>query len=214
MSPTLHHQIKTLETEQDLILGTRKVELGHLAKIIQDQLNRQGSASVTFVCTHNSRRSQLAELWFSAAAWHYQLSGIESYSGGTSATAFNPRMVEALVRFGFNLMKTTDSDNPRYLTNLSESPGQEKVMFSKKYDDPFNPQKDFIAVMVCSQADHDCPFVPGAFARVSLPYDDPKAFDGTGQEEQAYDEKVEEIGREILYLVRVLSSNIQLRIKN
>jgi protein-tyrosine-phosphatase len=196
-------QILKLEAQENQITELRRQELQDLAGIIRNQTRDQGSSSVIFVCTHNSRRSQLAQLWLKAACTHYRLDGIETFSGGTEATAFNPRMVTALKRFGFSIEKTTDTNNPRYSVNIAE---EELVMFSKKYDDPFNPLKDFIAVMVCDQADHDCPFVPGAYARVSLPYEDPKAFDGRDQEAQAYDDKVMEIGREILYLVSVLGS--------
>ena len=202
ISPFLKDQIVALEKEQVLITESRKTELQELARIISDHQESTGHTEVTFVCTHNSRRSQLSELWLRAGASYYKIKGIRTYSGGTAATAFNPRMVDAVVRFGFYLHKSGDSVNPRYIAKLG--PSDKNEMFSKKYDDPFNPNSDFVAVMVCSQADKDCPFVPGAFARVALPYEDPKAYDNTPEEKQAYDDKVREIGREILYLARMI----------
>ncbi|MCK4776283.1 MAG: protein-tyrosine-phosphatase, partial [Candidatus Krumholzibacteria bacterium] len=60
--------------------------------------------------------------------------------------------------------------------------------------------EDFCAVMTCSQADKNCPVVVGASMRVAIPYDDPKAFDGTDQEAANYDERCRQISREMLYL--------------
>ncbi len=71
--------------------------------------------------------------------------------------------------------------------------------FSKKYDDPFNHNHDFAAVMTCSHADENCPLVSGAVKRMALTYDDPKDFDGTDLESAKYAERVRQIGREILY---------------
>ncbi len=135
---------------------------------------------------------------------HYKLKGITAYSGGTEATAFNRRMVDAVLRSGFYLASDGKEDNPTYYAKLSNSDPSQVEMFSKKFDDPFNPKADFIAVMVCGQADRDCPYVPGAYARVSLPYVDPKIADDTSEEAAVYDAKVREIGREILYLTRLL----------
>ena len=201
----LSERIALLAHAGNLIPAARKQLLRQLAEAIRHQLAVHGRAQIIFVCTHNSRRSQLAQLWLHAAARHDAVKGIVSYSGGTEATAFNPRMVDALVRYGFQIMRTTDADNPRYVARVSED-DDGLVMFSKRYDDPFNPQQDFIAVMVCSQADGDCPVVPGAVARISLPYDDPKAYDGASSEFQAYDDTVREVGREMVFVARLLKA--------
>ena len=54
----------------------------------------------------------------------------------------------------------------------------EATEFSKHYGDPANPQQGFAALMVCGEADAACPFVKGAALRVSMPYLDPKIYDG------------------------------------
>ena len=43
--------------------------------------------------------------------------------------------------------------------------------------------------MTWSQADESCPIVRGAAYRVAIPYDAPKAFDGTKRESAKYDER-------------------------
>ena len=204
MEEDLATKIEDLLSQENQISMERKQELKDLAKKICAQQEETGLSQVTFVCTHNSRRSQLSQIWFWRALEHFGIDGVSSYSGGTESTAFNHRMVSALQRFGFNILKLDEIENPKYLIRSGLANEREMVLFSKKYADTFNPQKNFIAVMVCGQADAECPFVPGAYSRVSLPYEDPKVADDTPQETKSYDDKVVEIGREILYLVKYL----------
>ena len=51
-----------------------------------------------------------------------------------------------------------------------------------------------------ARADKQCPFVPGAALRIGLPFDDPKAFDNTPREAAMYDERCQQIARELLYV--------------
>ncbi|MEO1261044.1 MAG: protein-tyrosine-phosphatase [Bacteroidota bacterium] len=201
-------KIEDLLSQENLISQKRKNELKDLANDIYNQHKEVGFSKVNFVCTHNSRRSQLSQIWFWRALEHFNLNGFSSYSGGTEATAFNHRMVSALQRYGFNILQLDEAINPKYVVRSGAAGEREMVLFSKKYADGFNPQKDFIAVMVCGQADAACPIVPGAYARVSLPYEDPKVADGTPREQKSYDDKVVEIGREILYMVGQLKELI------
>jgi len=204
MSDDFSRKVQTLISQIDQIGQDRKAILEALANKIADQLQEHGFSKIIFVCTHNSRRSQLAQIWFWQAIRIFDLAAISSYSGGTEVAAFNHRMVEALRRFGFEIVAQDKSSNPRYALCAPDAKDKGLVLFSKTYSDDFNPQKDFIAVMVCGQADEGCPFVPGAYGRVSLPYDDPKAADDTKHESITYDAKVAEIGREMLYLAKAL----------
>ncbi|MDZ7763692.1 MAG: hypothetical protein U5K00_04605 [Melioribacteraceae bacterium] len=145
------------------------------------------------MCTHNSRRSHISQIWAQTAAEYYNIPNVKCYSGGTEATAFNPRAVNAMTKAGFKIEKKDNSDNPVYLVYYSDEKEPVKC-FSKVYSDEFNPQKDFAAIMTCSDADENCPVVFGAEARFPIRYDDPKEFDGTELEEEKYDERVEQIG--------------------
>ncbi|MEM9052220.1 MAG: protein-tyrosine-phosphatase [Bacteroidota bacterium] len=201
----LEDKIVELQAQENLITPNRLEELNYLAGTIHAQKEEMGFSKVTWVCTHNSRRSQLAQIWFWKALQHYKIEKIKSYSGGTETTAFNHRMVKAVKDAGFRLYQRDETENPRYAARIGDAYESELLLFSKKFTDEFNPQKDFIAVMVCSQADQECPFVPGAYTRVALPYEDPKVADDTPQEGEAYAKKVDEIGREVLYLIKQLS---------
>lgn len=213
ISPDMKSKISVLEQEFDQINEDRLIELEFVAsQIVQHQKNA-GHTDVIFICTHNSRRSQLAQLWLRAACTYYNIENIQTYSGGTEATAFNKRMIDAITRFGFTVKKTNETyegsdDNFVYHANLGDDENDTTPLFSKKYDHSINPSTDFIAIMVCSQADKDCPFVPGASSRIALPYVDPKIHDGTDEEKIAYDNKVREIGREILYIAKRISHGL------
>jgi protein-tyrosine-phosphatase len=140
----------------------------------------------------------MAQLWAQAAAHHFGINGVETYSGGTEATAFDPRAVAALERAGFSIEATSTGENPVYGVRFSES-AEPIRCFSKVYDQPPNPTGGFGAVMTCGAADEGCPVVFGAARRIAITYDDPKAADGTTQEAAVYDERCRQIAREMLF---------------
>jgi arsenate reductase len=196
--PALQKTIEQLVKEFLQIPDDRKSVIAGLTEFIKQKSNAGEKINLNFICTHNSRRSHIAQLWAQAAAYYFGITNIETFSGGTEATAFNPRAVKAMRDAGFDISVKKDGTNPTYEGRYShEAPPL--VLFSKKYDDLFNPSKDFAAIMTCSHADENCPVVTGASKRIALTYDDPKDFDGTVQEAQKYSQRVSEIGREILY---------------
>ncbi len=194
----LQRQFQQFEKEFLQIPESRKEILRQLSLFISEKRKQGLAASLNFICTHNSRRSHIAQLWAHAAACYYGIENVKCYSGGTEATAFNARAVAAMSNAGFKIVKASESANPRYVVSVGED--LPTVMaFSKVYNDPFNPQKDFASVMTCSHADENCPLVIGASRRITLPFNDPKDFDDTPQEAQKYAERVLEIGREISF---------------
>ena len=203
---TLFNKIATfcesLEGEFDLIPSARKEKLLSLSQYFSDKFENEETPKAIVICTHNSRRSHLGQVWLAIGAAHYQLPEIETFSGGTEGTAFNPRAVQALARVGFEITsEDLTISNPRY--NIFWADGMKPYQaFSKKYDDAPNPKEKFAAIMVCSEADEACPFVVGTDFRLSLPFEDPKDFDGTDLELQKYDERCRQIGREMLFVLR------------
>ena len=187
-----------VEDIQDLP-GERKQILNDLAKYISSELSEAGSSRLLFICTHNSRRSHMSQIWASTAAAYYGVPGIQTYSGGTEVTAFNPRAVAALKRAGFEIISEGE-DNPVYKVSYT-SDGPELKCFSKKFDDDTNPTEGFTAIMTCSDADRNCPIVPGADARFLVSYEDPKVADNTPEETQRYDERCFQIATEMFYLM-------------
>ncbi len=210
--PPLAAYVAARQAEYDRIPDARREDLEELSGFIREQRAAERPVRLTFVCTHNSRRSHMAQLWAAAAAEAYGLR-VATFSGGTEATAFNPRAVAALQRAGLNIAASDPSTaggpttNPRYLARLGhEFPPLE--CFSKRYDAEPNPRSDFAAVMVCNEADKACPLVPGAAARFALPFVDPKVSDDTPAESATYDERCAQIAREMLYVMsRAASRN-------
>lgn len=195
----LNSYIDNLATQFDKIPNERKELLLELTNYIKAERENNNSIKLTFICTHNSRRSHLSQIWAQKAAEYYQVDNVECYSGGTEETAFNYRAVKALQKNGFIIEKQDESENPVYLVKYANEKEPLKA-FSKKFIDKFNPQENFCAIMTCNHADENCPIVLGAKDRIPISYDDPKDFDGTELEEQKYDERSEEIAREMLFV--------------
>lgn len=204
--PAIQPYVDTVKAEFDQIPQDRQQLLNEFASALGKMAAVKEPLRLVFICTHNSRRSHLSHVWAQVAADQYGVGPVETYSGGTEATAFNPRAVSALIKAGFQITKTGPDDNPRYQVRYSDT-RPAITAFSKVYDAEGNPQENFVAVMTCSQADENCPFIPGAKRRVAVNYDDPKEFDGTPQETAKYDERTRQIAREMLYLFSQLKPN-------
>lgn len=205
----LHDYIAARQGEAERVDAPRRAALDRLAIDLAERL-RRGRLLLTFICTHNSRRSHLAQIWAQVAARRFHLSAIETFSSGTEATAFDRRAVAALERAGFQVTITEPGRNPVYAVRANGDAAP-MLCFSKKFGEPPNPQSGFVAVMTCSSADAACPVVSGAAARVVLEYEDPKAFDGTAREAQAYDERCAQIAREMLYLFERVAGHLRTR---
>jgi protein-tyrosine-phosphatase len=204
LNPRIAAYIEARIAEVDRIPSERKARLEELARYVENRESSGQIARLTFICTHNSRRSHMSQLWAAAAASHYGIVGVETYSGGTESTAFNPRAIATLKRAGFKITSleenasAADDENPRYAVAFAADT-EPLVCFSKVYDSEPNPASDFCAVMTCSEANENCPVVRGAAFRVSLPFEDPKLADGTPQEAATYDERCAQIAREMLF---------------
>ncbi len=200
LAATLEHfDARAAELPQTLE-APRLAELNALAEWIAEQ-PADSPVELIFICTHNSRRSHMGQIWAQAAAYHHGLDHIRTYSGGTEATAFNPRAVAALRGLGVGLStEAPDAANPLYRVELQPDHAPSTAT-SKVYSDAMNPQSGFAAVMTCSDADEACPLVFGAAARFALPYIDPKVADGTDEEAATYRERAEQIGVEMSYVM-------------
>lgn len=196
--PILAQTAQRLIHTFDQIPEERKELLQQLSAYIREKRDAGEAIELVFICTHNSRRSHMAQLWAQAAATYFAIDKVTTYSGGTEATAFYPAAVKAMQKAGFEIVKTEEDLNPKYKVTYAEDEAAVEV-WSKKFDDPVNPVTDFCAIMTCSDADGNCPFVPGAENRIAITYEDPKASDGTPRQEEVYFERALQIGREMLY---------------
>jgi len=197
MLPGIESLIKELNT--DSITADRKVVLQPLVDYIQEKTNASEEIRINFICTHNSRRSHLSQVWAQTMANYFGIKNVFCYSGGTEATALFPMVAETLKNQGFQIQKLSETTNSVYAIKYAENE-HPVIGFSKSYEDSFNPSAQFAAVMTCSQADGGCPFIAGAEKRVPITFEDPKAFDNTPQQAEKYAERSIQIATELFYI--------------
>lgn len=187
--------------EFDQISSERKTDLQRLAVYVGSCIAKGQDAKLTFVCTHNSRRSHLAQIWTQVAAVYYEVTHVQTFSGGTEATACNSRTIDVLKRSGIRFsVKENSRSNPHYAAAFSESEPPLEC-YSKVFNQPPNPTANYCAVMVCSNADRNCPVAIGCDLRLAIRYEDPKVADNTPEETATYDERCAQIAREMLYAI-------------
>lgn len=191
---------QTLEKVTEIsVSNERKEVLQPLIDFIQSKVNSKDTIRLNFICTHNSRRSHLSQIWAQTMAFHFEVPNVFCYSGGTEATAMFPKVAETLTNQGYEILKLSEHTNPVYAVKFDANEAA-VIGFSKKYNDSFNPEKGFAAIMTCSSADEGCPFIFGAEARIPVRYEDPKAFDGTEFMNAKYEERSLEIASELFYV--------------
>lgn len=192
--------LKTIESITKIeVSEERKAVLQPLVDYVQKKVNANEEIRLNFICTHNSRRSHLAQIWAQTMAFQFGIKNVFCYSGGTEATAMFPKVAEILSNQGFKIQKLSEEQNPVYAVKFDENQ-HPIICFSKKYFDDFNPKSDFAAILTCSNADEGCPMVFGAEGRFSIKYDDPKAFDGTEVMNEKYTERSLQIASEMQYV--------------
>lgn len=197
--PSLQSFFDEAKNNFNQIPAERKKALSEISDYISQKKKLAKDIELTFICTHNSRRSHISQIMAQASAAYYGVENIYCYSGGTEVTAFNINAVNALRKIGFEIVATNTSNNPVYEVQYG-SLTPKLIAFSKVYTSLPNPQKEYGAVLTCSQADASCPIVQGADGRFKLPYEDPKLSDGTIEQDQVYTERSKQIGLEMLYL--------------
>ncbi|MFY0599168.1 MAG: protein-tyrosine-phosphatase [Cyclobacteriaceae bacterium] len=209
MIPTLEKYIQTLPEGISSISPERIDLLNEIADYILAKKKSNQTVKMVFICTHNSRRSHLSQIWAATLAHQFSISNIDTFSGGTEVTALNIRAVNALHRAGFNVI-SSGGDNPKYQVGFDQD-AKPMLCYSKTYDAPENPKSDFAALMTCDHADENCPLVSGSDARFSLYYSDPKEADDTPWEAERYEERLKQIGTEIYYLMQTVKTKIDER---
>ncbi len=193
--------IKGLNTQT--ISEERKQVLQPLVDFIQTKVDEKQEIRINFICTHNSRRSHLSQVWAQTMANYFNIKNVFCYSGGTEATALFPAAAKTLQNSGFEIATLSEGENPVYSIKYSENE-HPIIGFSKKLDSDFNPKSKFAAIMTCSQADGGCPFIAGAETRIPITFEDPKAFDNTPQQAEKYNERSLQIATELLYVFSLI----------
>jgi len=190
---------ENLTKEFSLISAERKVLLEKIADYITSKQRQNKQTNLVYICTHNSRRSHFGQVWAKVASEYFQINNISSFSGGTEVTVFNVNSINALKRVGFEIKAANDDKNTTYHL-IFDNNTDPIICFSKVYNDAKNPQSEFAAIMTCSDAEENCPFILNAELRISTTYDDPKEFDNTPIKDAKYDERCKQIALETFYV--------------
>jgi len=202
MYTKITENFQALSKNQTISLERQKL-LEPLISYVQDKVTTKEPVNLNFICTHNSRRSHLSQIWAQAASAYFQIPNVNCYSGGTEETALYPQVAETLAMQGFHIFKIAENTNPIYAVKYEDNEAP-LIAFSKKYDNPFNPSSHFAAILTCSQADNGCPFIAGAENRIPITYEDPKVADGTAAQASIYEERSWQIAGEMYYVFSMI----------
>ena len=197
MNLKIREIIAQLSTER--ISEERKIVLQPLIEFISSKISKNEEVRLNFICSHNSRRSNLSQIWAQTMGNYYQIENVFCYSGGTEATAMFPKVAETLTNLGFEILKLSETENPVYAVKYAENE-HAVICFSKKYNNDFNPKSEFAAILTCDSADENCPIVYGAEARIPIKYEDPKKSDGTPEMNETYFNRSLEIATEMKFV--------------
>jgi arsenate reductase len=193
--------------DEKSVIEQRKIILQPLIDYINLKHNNREEVRLNFICTHNSRRSHLAQVWAQTIAQYFNLRQVFCYSGGTESTSIYIAAVKALKQFGFEIDVIADNDNPVY--SIKYSLNQPPIIgFSKCFDHPFNPKTDFAAILTCSDADEGCPFIEGADVRIPMTFEDPKAYDNTKLQSEKYIQRGLQIATELKYVFSKVNTKV------
>ena len=189
--------IKGLKPET--ISNERKLILQPLIEFIQAKVSNHSDIRLNFICTHNSRRSHLSQVWAQTLAHYFNIKNVFCYSGGTESTALFPMVTQTLQNSGFQIKTLSEGKNPIYSIKYAQNE-YPVIGFSKKINDDFNPESEFAAILTCDSANEACPIVFGAEKRIPITFEDPKAFDNTPQQGEKYNERSLQIATELFYI--------------
>ncbi|NOR29272.1 MAG: hypothetical protein GQ540_12160 [Lutibacter sp.] len=185
----------------------RIILLESIATCIVNELKQHKNVHLNYICTHNSRRSQLAQIWSNYASNYFKINNIENFSGGTAVTSFFRNTVKTLQEVGFKFQLLEFShQNPEYLISYKNCTNP-IIGFSKLYDHEHN-KNPYIAITTCTNADENCPFIPDAVQRFHLPFNDPKSYDNTLYQSEKYLEASKQIAGEIHFIFNIIKNSI------
>jgi arsenate reductase len=194
----IQEKMRQIACRFDRITEERKIVLQHLAACIRQSIADYDRVDMLYVCTHNARRSHFGQVAAALAAAFYGIEQVYTYSAGTETTHVHIQTIKAIEALGCTAHKMDETSNPKYQINFGGA--DLLTCYSKTIHDNVLPMHQYIAVMTCTDAEQNCPFLPLATFRIGLPYTDPKIADGTGNEALIYAACLEEILTESLYV--------------
>jgi len=185
-------------TKKNNFLEGRRNLLLQIAESIAREYTKNEIVNINFICSDNSRESQLCQAWAFLAAHHYGLN-IHSFSGGLEVSSFHRNTIKTLQKTGFSFqLEDFAHQNPKYSVSYSDSRNS-IIVFSKLYDNSAN-KEPFIAITTSKKAEEHCPLISNAIQCYYLPLNELKSSDGTDEQEANYLAISEKVATEIGYI--------------
>jgi hypothetical protein len=212
-NPDLMSYCSSLPDEFINVPDSTEEKLKEAGTYIINRLNNGQVTSISFVCEHNSRKSHLGQIWTLMATQYYQLDNVKCYSGGTTPTYVNLRIIKALENTGFKISeKGIAGKGPLYYLDYGKSSRGFEI-FSKRYDHPMNPDTNYLAISLCYNPEECCPISFGADKQLTIPYEDLQTYDNTSLESAKYDEQCRSVARDMFYMMDFVKTNTHLGLK-
>ncbi|WP_196893237.1 low molecular weight phosphatase family protein [Aureivirga marina] len=190
------------------ITNDRKETLNDIAKAVLDEYLRNERVNLNFICSHNSRRSQFAQIWGNYAINFFSIPNMECFSGGTVVTALHRNTVKTLKEVGFRFdVKTFNHQNPEYLISYQDC--KKPILAYSKLIEDQNNKSPYIAITTCNSIEKNCPLFTDCLAYFQLPYTDPKNYDYTALKNEKYNELNMNIASEMAFLFGYIASKIK-----
>ena len=120
---TLFSEIENVikELNPETISSERREVLQPLIDFIQSKVSENKEIRINFICTHNSRRSHLSQVWAQTMASYFNIKKVFCYSGGTESTALFPIVAETLQNSGFQINTISKNENPIYSIKYADN---------------------------------------------------------------------------------------------
>ncbi|MBC8111544.1 MAG: hypothetical protein H7Y04_10830, partial [Verrucomicrobia bacterium] len=201
--PGLHEYVAEITSklrDAGLIPSYRRLILHDIATYVINNFLENQFSNLLFVCTHNSRRSQLCQVWGQIAAFHYDLPLVKCFSGGLETENVSEKILQTLEHAGFHVdnPETQNVYNPQHKVYYSTE-FDYISLFSKPYNDAGNPKNNFCTVMNCTPSGEKYQQIDGSKLNVSLIYQNPKDNDDKPDETQVYKQISYKVSLEMFY---------------
>lgn len=188
----------------------RKKQLQPLIDYILNKKSKKERVNLIYICVQNSRRSHLAQVIAQDTAFKYKIEDVHCYSGGIEVTRIHPNTLKVLEKMGYKFVLKEDSQNPVFelYYNKAESP---ILLYSKTFESIIPSIHSFAAVMVCSETETNCPYVPGAEKKFLIPYEDPKLADNSENPLESYWQIAQQIKEEMEFVFSKVKKGVGIR---
>lgn len=207
--PILDEYVRDFPKEFRKISEDRRYRLNEIIYFLEEQRENNVPRQLIFISTNQSSVSQMAQTWSKAAAYYFGFPNFQSFSGGIKPHEISLNTIISMEKAGFIIYKSDVEGigvyRVKYSYNLNPI-----VVFPKKIRHKKNPYTDFMAVFVEENADVNISNIKGTYHRLLLNYNDPVGYEGSGLEDQMYEESCKKVAIEMFYIF----SQLHKRMKN